>query len=156
MIRNKNFIGNDWKIDCLDRQSYPRPRKQARSASPPAHEKKSRNAKKSVAIRFGLCETVFVAAGDCLHAQASERQAGDRGARSGGQKRWTAKRQAGLRLSPAPSGKYLMVLDRAPARKVQRDCLDRQGQTVHASFCNGMLFANRSRLEGEGVGPTRV
>lgn len=49
-----------------------------------------------------------------------------------------------------------MVCAAAPAGKVQRDSLDRLGQKAHASFCNGMLFATRSRLEGEGVGPSGV
>ena len=65
-------------------------------------EKNSRLAKKSVAFGFGLCHTVCVSKRERLPAQVAERQAGDRGGRSGGQERWTAKRQAGLRLSPAP------------------------------------------------------
>ena len=65
-------------------------------------EKNSRLAKKSVAFGFDLCHTVCVSKRERLPAQVAERQAGDRGGRSGGQERWTAKRQAGLRLSPAP------------------------------------------------------
>lgn len=73
-----------------------------------------------------------------------------------GTKALDRKAPAGLRLSPAPSDKYLMVLDRAPAEKVQRDSLDRLAQKAQPKSRARLRFAGSLWLRGEGVGPSGV
>ena len=139
-------------------QSYLQSSPRAFSPPPPhakrRREKNSRHAKKSVAFGFGLCHTVCVSKRERLPAQVAERQAEDRGGRSGGQERWTAKRQAGLRLSPAPKQND-NGFHPPPAICVLHDpnCPRANG---HAQSWRQIAIANGSRLVGGGVGPWPV